>query len=105
MGPTHQHTSQEATRNTGKVRDGVFPAQAQHHHYHPHHASGTPQPITRSAAQTCRPETIIMGHESPLNDAPMDHPNVEGDPNAGYPTTDQARYSGSDSALPGNTER
>ena len=46
-----------------------------------------------------------MGHESPLNDAPMDHPNVEGDPNAGHRTIDQALDSGSDSALPGNTEQ
>ena len=35
----------------------------------------------------------------------MDHPNVEGDPNAGHRTIDQAPHSGSDSALPGNTEQ
>ena len=35
----------------------------------------------------------------------MDHPNVEGDPNAGHRTIDQALDSGSDSALPGNTEQ
>ena len=46
-----------------------------------------------------------MGHESPLNDAPMDHPNVEGDPNAGHRTIDQALDSGSDDTLPGNSEQ
>ena len=97
--------SHEAARNTRKDRDGVFPALPLHSHNHPHHASGTPQPITKSAAQTSRFETIIMGHYGPFNDASTDHLNMAGDPNAGHPTIDQAPHSGSDSALPGNTEQ
>ena len=46
-----------------------------------------------------------MGHYGSSNDASTDYLNMASDPNAGHPTIDQAPHSGSDSALPGNTEQ
>ena len=81
----------------------LLPALPLHFHNHPHHAFGTSGTITRSAAQTSRLETFIMGQDGSPNDAFTDYLNLTSDPNAGHLTIDQAPHSGSDSALPGNT--